>query len=172
MALSDLISQGASLRLDFGLYEAVVRLVLALVLGMLLGIDREARSKPAGLRSHMLVCLAAACLAIMTLGLVGSAESLSEHVRTDPIRMIEAVIAGVAFLGAGTIIRGEDGVKGITTGASLWLAGAIGIACGVGYYPLALITAALALFVLYVIGKAETKVAEISNSRKNEDSSS
>lgn len=135
--------------------EMAIRLVLAMGLGMVLGIDREAQDKPAGMRSHMLVSLAAACLTIMTFAIVDASESFGETVRADPLRVIEAVVAGIAFLGAGAIIQGRGKVTGITTGASMWVAGAIGIATGFGYYTLAVLTTAFAVVVLFVLGKLE-----------------
>ena len=135
--------------------EIALRLLLAMAFGMVLGLDREARDKPAGLRSHMLVSLAAATLTLMTFAIIDAAEGFGETVRADPLRVIEAVVAGIAFLGAGAIIRGGGDVTGITTGASMWVAGAVGIATGMGYYPLAVLTTILAFIVLYLIGKAE-----------------
>jgi len=135
--------------------EIAVRLLLAMAFGMVLGLDREARDKPAGLRSHMLVSLAAASLTLMTFAIIDSSDNFSEAVRADPLRVIEAVVAGIAFLGAGAIIRGQNGVEGITTGASMWVAGAVGIATGMGYYALAALTTVLAFTVLYLIGKIE-----------------
>lgn len=144
---------------DFGFSEEAVRylsrLGVALILGMFVGLDREARQKPAGLRSHMLVSLAAASFTIMTSLVVRDASFFSETVRADPLRLMEAVVTGVAFLGAGAIIQGRGSVRGITTGASLWLAGALGVACGFGYFTLAVLTAILGLFVLFVLGWIE-----------------
>lgn len=139
------------------------RLGLALALGLVLGIDREARQKPAGLRSHMLVSLAAASFTVMTFAIVDSASIFGEAVRVDPLRLMEAVVTGVAFLGAGAIIQGRGTVKGITTGASLWLAGAIGVSCGIGFYKIALLTTILGVFVLFVLGWLERRLAATSS---------
>jgi putative Mg2+ transporter-C (MgtC) family protein len=141
--------------LDTGSAAAMARIGLATILGMLLGIDREFRRKAAGLRSHMMVSLAAALLTILTFKISEGADQLGEAVQADPVRIIEAVVAGIAFLGAGAIIQGRDKVKGVTTGASLWLAGALGVACGSGAYGLAIFSTALGLVVLYVLGKIE-----------------
>ena len=135
--------------------EVALRLLLAMAFGMVLGIDREVRGKPAGLRSHMLISLAAASLTLMTFAIIDASESFGETVRSDPLRVIEAVVAGIAFLGAGAIIRGQDGVEGITTGAGMWVAGTVGIATGLGYYALAALTTAFAFIVLFLIGKLE-----------------
>src|SRR3546814_16195876 len=85
---------------------------LATVLGMLLGIDREVRRKPAGLRSHMLVSLAAALLTILPFRIADAADQIGDAVRADPLRIMEAVVAGIAFLGAGALHRESDKVRG------------------------------------------------------------
>jgi putative Mg2+ transporter-C (MgtC) family protein len=144
--------------LQWDLLESAARLLMAMVFAMVLGIDREALDKPAGMRSHMLVSLAAACLTLMTFSIVDASDTFGDTVRTDPLRLIEAVVAGVAFLGAGAIIQSRGAVKGITTGASMWVAGAIGVASGLGQYALAAMTTALALVVLYVLRKVEVRV--------------
>ena len=147
------------------------RIALATVLGMLLGIDREFRRKAAGLRSHMLVSLAAALLTILTFKISEGADQLGEAVQADPVRIIEAVVAGIAFLGAGAIIRGRDKVSGVTTGASLWLAGALGVACGSGAYGFAIFATLVGLVVLYVLGKIERAAEPALDAAKREDES-
>lgn len=124
-----------------------VRLLLAAVMGGAIGIEREWRRRPAGLRTHILVAVASALFAILTLEIVHAEIIQGEAIRTDPIRMIEAVTAGVAFLAAGTIIQSRGNVQGITTGAGLWLAGAVGVACGLGLWSIALLAVAIGLLV-------------------------
>jgi len=127
-----------------------VRLVVAVILGGIIGFEREYLARPAGMRTHILVALAAATFAVVTLELMEHANS-EGVTSTDPIRVIEAVTAGVAFLAAGTIIFSRGQVHGLTTGASLWLSGAIGVACGIGYYFIAILATVLAFFVLTVL---------------------
>lgn len=148
---------------------ALGRIALATGLGMLLGVDRELRRKAAGLRSHMLVSLAASLLTILTFKISEGADQLGEAVQADPVRIIEAVVAGVAFLGAGAIIRERDKVKGVTTGASLWLAGALGVACGSGAYGLAVFSTLVGLMVLYVLGKIEHAAAPALDAANGDD---
>lgn len=140
--------------------QLTLRLCLALVLGGMIGIEREFKKRPAGLRTNMMVSLAAALFTLLAVELIGDSLEAGNIMRVDPLRTIEAVIAGVAFLGAGAIIRGDDGVKGLTTGASLWVSGAIGVACGAGYYIIAVIATTLAVIVLYVIGVIEDRFSE------------
>lgn len=141
------------------IYEIVGRLALALVLSMVLGYEREAFNKPAGLRMHMLVALASCAITIIAIEMVDAiGEKMSSSVNADPTRVIEAVVTGVAFLGAGSIIQARGNVIGITTGASIWLAGAIGLASGGGYYLIAVITLVLALVTLTALGTLERRI--------------
>lgn len=135
--------------------EVLGRLTLAVVLGGAIGIDREFRNKAAGLRTHILVSLAAAIFTQITFEIFFEMAELVDDPRSDAIRIIEAVTAGVAFLAAGTIIQSRGSVRGLTTGASMWLAGAVGLACGGGFYAIALAGTILALIVLVVLGKLE-----------------
>ena len=112
--------------------EMAVRMLLACGFGFIIGIDREMHSRPAGLRTNMLTALAACVFAIIAFEMIASLETSNDGVRLDPIRVVEAVTAGVAFLAAGTIIQARGDVRGLTTGAGMWLAGAIGLACGSG----------------------------------------
>jgi putative Mg2+ transporter-C (MgtC) family protein len=127
-------------------WELAFRLILALLLGALIGWDREYKNRPAGLRTHMLVCLASATFTIVALELMNWATR--NNAPADPIRAIEAVTAGVAFLAAGTIIQSRGQVIGLTTGAGMWLAGAIGVAAGTGLYSIAAIVAVVAFMIL------------------------
>jgi len=147
--------------------EILLRLGLAIVLGAVIGIDREWRKKPAGVRTHMMVALASATFTVITLELFeivkGSGDGKSS---TDPLRLVEAITAGVAFLGAGAIIQSRGQVEGITTGSGIWLAGAVGYASGAGYYVLGAIAAALALIILTVLGWIVGKVVSNGNGEK------
>jgi putative Mg2+ transporter-C (MgtC) family protein len=131
--------------------EIAARMGLALLLGALIGFEREVRRRPAGLRTHMLVALAAATFMIIALGVFAQSLQVVDEPQVDMLRVIEAVTAGVAFLAAGSIIVGRGRVAGLTTGASLWLTGALGLACGIGYYMIAGIAAGMALVVLVIL---------------------
>lgn len=139
---------------SFGAVPAPVtafRLLAAVILGGLIGAERELQRKPAGLRTHVLVSMAA-CLFILVgqeLGDVAFGAEVRKQI--DPLRLIQAVTAGVAFLGAGTIISSQGHSHGLTTGASMWLAGAIGLACGAGHVPLAAMAAVIVLLILIVL---------------------
>ena len=140
--------------------ELAVRLSLAIALGGVLGLERELKNRPAGFRTHMMVALAAAAFTLLGDELIAEGNQAPEVVQIDPLRIIEAVIAGVAFLGAGAIFRLGGNVKGLTTGTSLWVSGSIGVACGGGYYVIALTVTFLALLVLSVLRRVETRFIE------------
>lgn len=130
----------------------VLHVALAMGLGAVIGYEREVAKRPAGLRTHMLLAAAAALLVGLGDLLVErfSTEPYGEFLRTDPIRIVEAVVTAVGFLGAGTIFRhrGRHAVIGLTTAASMLLVASIGIAVGVRQYVLAIGVTVLALVVL------------------------
>jgi putative Mg2+ transporter-C (MgtC) family protein len=103
------------------------------------------------LRTHMLISLAAACFTLVAMELMNLSPQNADLQRLDPLRLIEAVTAGVAFLAAGSIVISGANVRGVTTGASMWLCGAIGLCCGTGDLRLAMIATAMAMVVLYLI---------------------
>jgi putative Mg2+ transporter-C (MgtC) family protein len=150
------VLQGVSTHLPW--LDVLLRLMAASAGGLLLGLEREWKEKPAGLRTHMLVSLAAACFTILATEIFLTQVAITGETSVDTTRVIEGVIAGVAFLGAGTIIKGDGDIKGLTTGASIWVAGALGVACGGGYYAPALVTLGLALLALHVLGRLESRV--------------
>jgi len=125
-----------------------IRLLIAALLGAMIGFEREVHSAEAGLRTHILVAVAAALFTILAFEIFHTIEPGSEGSRADPIRAVEAVTAGIAFLGAGAIFRSGGNVQGLTTGAGMWLAGAVGLATALGYYFVAFGVALLAVLVL------------------------
>lgn len=134
----------------------LVRLVMAVLFGGALGFERELSARPAGLRTHMLVALASATFAIIALEIVSMPIFNDEHVRADPIRLVEAITAGVAFLAAGFIVFKRGNVRGLTTGAGMWLAAAIGLAAGLGLWLVALMACLLGVCVLALVRRLET----------------
>lgn len=146
-----------SLRTSLPETEIALRLGLAALLAAAIGIDRERLDRSAGLRTHMLTASAAALFTILTFEIHARLMAMPERANTDPIRIIEAVTAGVAFLAGGAIIRGREGVQGLTTGAGMWLAGAIGVASGAGFYSIAVMATALAVFILVIVRWLERK---------------
>jgi putative Mg2+ transporter-C (MgtC) family protein len=134
------------------------RLLLAALFGAAIGFEREWRNRPAGLRTHILVCVAAAIYALLTIEIVHAPMFTAAETQYDPIRIVEAVTAGVAFLAAGIVIFTKGEVHGLTTGAGMWLAGAIGVAAGLGLWQVALFATVLALLVLGLLHALELKL--------------
>lgn len=122
--------------------EEILALVIAVVLGGLIGFERELNGKAAGLRTNILICLGAAAFTIVSkhLGVEGG---------TSTGRMAAGIVAGVGFLGAGALIQEGSGIHGLTTAASIWLVSSIGIACGAGLYGVAVLVTVLALLALF-----------------------
>ncbi len=137
------------------LTELALRLCCAVALGAVIGIDREIKSRPAGLRTHMLTALAAAVFTVIALEMYTEVRATGANNVGDPIRAIEAVTAGVAFLATGGIIQSRGKVWGVTTGAGMWLAGAVGVSCGTGNFRVALLATGLAVIILTVVSLIE-----------------
>lgn len=137
--------------------EALLRLLVAALLGAILGIEREWRSHSAGLRTHMLTALAAALYTVLAIEIIHSDVMRDDTTRADPVRVLEAVTAGVAFLAAGAIIQARGRVRNLTTGAGMWLAGALGVAAGLGYVAIGVAGALLGFLVMAVLRMLEPK---------------
>jgi putative Mg2+ transporter-C (MgtC) family protein len=131
----------------------LARLVLAMVLGGAIGWEREQVGKAAGVRTQMLVAMSAALSVALGERVLADFAEGGEAVRADPLRVIEAVVAGVSFLGAGMVFvsRGQDRVRGLTTAATTWATATIGIAVGIEHYALATGGTVLLLVVLHVV---------------------
>jgi putative Mg2+ transporter-C (MgtC) family protein len=129
---------------SLGYDDVLLRLGAAVLVGALIGFDREIRNKPAGMRTIALVALGSAVFVMTALGEATLTDGTS--------RAIQGIVTGVGFLGAGTIIRGqtEESVRGLTTAASIWLAAAIGIACGLAYWPLVLVSCGFGVLILVI----------------------
>jgi putative Mg2+ transporter-C (MgtC) family protein len=145
--------------------EPLLRAFVAIVLSGVLGWEREAAGKSAGVRTHMLVGLGAALFVILG-ELFVLRFSGQELMRFDPVRIVEAVVTGISFLGAGTIFvsRGEERVKGLTTAASILVTAAVGMMVGLRYYGLAAGVTVLVFTVLHGLGILKEKLAARSGS--------
>ena len=128
--------------------DVIWRLLLAAGLGAALGLEREYRQKPAGLRTNILIALGSALFTI--------ASSLIGHDAGSPDRISAQIVTGIGFLGGGAILRSGNTVHGLTTAATIWVNAAIGMAAGAGYFLLATVTAALTLIVLVLLPPIET----------------
>lgn len=134
------------------LLDLVLRLVAATVIGSGIGLDREVRRKPAGLRTHALVSLGSALLTVVVIRIGPSSAQHMDAVS----RVIQGIIAGVGFLGGGAILKSEkEMVHGLTTAASIWLVASLGIACGAGQWVASLVACIIALLILTIGGPIE-----------------
>ncbi len=150
---------GMAYEFDSALGEITVRLVAALGIGALIGFERSYRGRPAGFRTHALVCLSTSLLMLLT--------AYEDHwVRggggvnftLDPTRMAQGIMTGIGFLGAGAIMRDGLSVRGLTTAASIWITAAIGVLIGIGFYEPAIISALLTLFTLSLFQVIERRM--------------
>lgn len=134
--------------------RVLLRMVIAVLLGGLVGMQREQAGKPAGVRTHMLVSLATALVVLACAGMGMQFDAQS--------RVIQGIVTGIGFIGAGSILKlsEEKDIQGLTTAAGLWLTAAIGIACGVGTIGIALITAVVTVIVLALAGVLESREAK------------
>lgn len=146
------------MNLDLSLFEITVRLFLSLIMGGMIGMEREYRNQPAGLRTHILVCIGSTVIALIQVQIAASALSyaliypeLSTVIRSDQARLIAQVVSGIGFLGAGTIIVSDRSIRGLTTAASIWAVAGLGLSIGMGYYMIAISSFIGILFALLVV---------------------
>nr|MBO2494413.1 methyltransferase [Clostridia bacterium] len=132
--------------------EDIFKLVLAMLLGGLVGLEREITNRPAGFRTHTLVCMGSTLVMVTSMHLFGL---YSDVVNLDPARLGAQVISGIGFLGAGTILKDKARVRGLTTAASLWVVACIGLAIGAGLYSVAVVAALLAYITLILLKRME-----------------
>ncbi|HBO33686.1 MAG TPA: magnesium transporter MgtC [Anaerolineaceae bacterium] len=134
--------------------DMLIRIGISLVLGGIIGFERERDSQPAGLRTHMILVVGA-CLAMML------SVNIATAAGTDPARLAAQVIPGIGFLGAGAIMRSGFNVKGLTTATTLWTMAIIGLAVGSGYFEVAVITTLVLMLVLSVLDVVEKRFVRI-----------
>ena len=124
----------------------VLSIILAVVFGTAIGLEREVSGKSAGLRTNVLICLGAAVFTIIS-------RQMGSDQQDSLTRVAAGIVTGVGFLGAGAIIQDRGGVHGLTTAATIWLVASIGMACGAGFYSLAIISTFIAIVVLIGFGQ-------------------
>jgi putative Mg2+ transporter-C (MgtC) family protein len=141
-------------------FDIALRLVASLVIGGLIGLERSYHGRPAGFRTHSLVCLSTSLLMLVTVYETHWFPSLSEgRISLDPTRMAQGIMTGIGFLGAGTIMKDGLSVRGLTTAASIWITAAIGILIGIGFYVPAVIATVLTLGTLSVFRWIESRIS-------------
>ncbi|HEY6248683.1 MAG TPA: MgtC/SapB family protein [Candidatus Angelobacter sp.] len=130
--------------------ETLLRLIVAATLGGLIGLERQVKHRPAGLRTNMLMCFGAALFTVLSIQLAGGSGG-------ERTRIASQIIAGIGFIGAGSILRDKGGVTGVTTAATIFVVASIGMACGGGFYLLAVFSTALILLALLLLGWLEQR---------------
>lgn len=151
-------------------YQIIVRLLLAIVIGGAIGYERQYKNRPAGFRTHILVCVGAAVVSMMQLHIVEESLQLvlenpllASAVKADSGRMPAQVITGIGFLGAGTIMHEKGSIKGLTTAATVWVVGCVGLAIGYGYYGLSVIAGICVFLILVSLKSLEEKILSRGN---------
>lgn len=149
---------------DLTVIEIILRLLLSMAIGGVIGYERQYANRPAGMRTHIMVCMGATIIALIQVEIAAQAiqdainnPELAGVIRSDQARLIAQVVSGIGFLGAGTIIVTKQNVLGLTTAASLWAVAGVGIAVGMGYYAIAL-SSFVAIFVALTLIKRIIKV--------------
>ena len=136
----------------------ILRVIGAVLFCGVIGLEREFRKNAAGLRTNMLIGLAAVVFTLVTLHMLETMGGNQDATRLDPVRLVEAVTAGIAFLAAGVIVYARGDVHGLTTGASMWLSAAIGLSVGLGMWSVALAATVVGIVILWLLRKTEVAV--------------
>mgnify|MGYP000866503039 CR=1 FL=1 len=136
-------------------YEVPLRLMLSVTCGFIIGLERERRHRPAGIKTHILVCMGAALVSLIQVYMINEVltqisldPNLASVLKSDYGRMGAQVISGIGFLGAGTIMKTKGSIQGLTTASTVWLSACVGLAIGMGYYYISLISLAFTILVL------------------------
>ncbi|HLQ40754.1 MAG TPA: MgtC/SapB family protein [Tetragenococcus sp.] len=148
---------------NLSIYEICLRILLAAVFSGFIGFDREFKNRPAGIRTHILVCIGAALIAMVQKEITFNALEIAKEnpdfagvIRADEARLIAQVVSGIGFLGAGTIVVTKQAVRGLTTAASLWTVAGLGLAVGMGNYRIAIVGFIVIMLVLTVLKRIIT----------------
>ena len=136
---------------------AFIRIILSFILGTIVGIERETHNQPAGLRTHILICIGATLIMLISIYVP---QSLSDFKNTDPARIASQVVSGIGFLGAGAILKFGVNVKGLTTAASIWTMAAVGLAVGAGMYMISIISVVVIILALVAMNLFEKSIFE------------
>ncbi len=151
--------------MELNVTEILLRLALAVVVGFFIGLERESHHRPAGIKTHMLVCIGAAVVSLIQLEMIADVVSrikadpmLADVLKADFGRLGAQVISGIGFLGAGTILRTKGSVKGLTTAATLWAVACLGLGIGMGYYFISVSAAVIVIAVLTLLRLLQTAI--------------
>ncbi len=138
--------------MQINFWDTAIRLFSAFLLGGIIGYERQRSGKNPGLRTQILVCVGSALIMLVSIKVFQDYQS---HTSVDPGRIAAGVVTGIGFLGAGTIMRSPEGIRGLTTAGSVWLNSAIGMACGAGYLSAAILSTFIGVFTLVTLRRLE-----------------
>ena len=140
------------------IWEICIRLGLAILIGFVVGLERERRHRPAGVKTHILVCMGATIISLIQIEMIQDViiqvtnnPELANVLKADYGRLGAQVISGIGFLGAGTIMRTKGSIKGLTTAATLWLVACVGLGIGMGYYAISIISIVLVMIIITLL---------------------
>jgi len=139
--------------------DIIIKLVLAMFLGMIIGIERYIAHKSAGMRTYALLSMGSALFVILATGVINSNLNISS-VSMSPLAVMAAVITGIGFLGAGAMFKKEDTLVGLTTATGLWVSAGVGMAVGFGFYSLSIIVTVLILFIFIILWILEKHIID------------
>ena len=137
--------------------DQVLKVFISIVCGLIIGVERTYRGKPAGVRTNMLICLGA-CLFMVVSEFVSAKALAAGYANSDPARIAAQVVTGIGFLGAGTILRNKGIITGLTSSASIWVVAAIGLAVGAGLWKLALTTSIMSVIAIEILGQINRRI--------------
>jgi len=139
--------------------DVILRVFTAVIIGFLLGLERELSHHPAGMKTHMLVCLGSALASMIAVEMAYHTAVLPADARVDLSRIASGVVSGMGFIGAGAIMKSRDGtmVTGITTAATLWISACLGLAIGMAYYRMSIVTAAAVISATLLLKRLEKR---------------
>jgi len=143
--------------------EPALRLMLAALMGSLVGLEREVRGRQAGFRTNLLVCLGSALAMVVSVGFAHQPwpHESNFNITVDPARMAYGVMGGIGFLGAGVIVKHGGAVRGLTTAAGMWCVASIGLACGLGLYLISIVATALVVLALWYLDYLEKMLPKV-----------
>lgn len=151
----------------------LLRLALAVAVGFIIGLERERHHRPAGIKTHILVCAGAAVISMIQINIVedaiakvGADPNLAQVIKTDYGRLSAQVISGVGFLGAGCILHNKGSISGLTTAATLWFAACVGIGVGMGYYMITVLSTAMVMAVILTFRLIRTLMSNHTNKKQ------
>lgn len=147
-------------------WSVLLRIGAALLIGTIVGLEREIRDKPVGMRTMILICVGACVFTLVSQRQGSLYADVARGIVADPTRIAAQIVTGVGFLGAGAIFRSTRSIHGLTTAASIWIIAAVGMACGFGEFLIAFVSGIAVLLILWILQEVETRIGFARNIQK------